>query len=293
MKVRKSYLAIILAIIIGSMLLSGCSGNGAENSTLPDNNSGGTIDIGLLEIGDRVMDTTWEWEYRTGYGYTAQENDVTAPVVWIVVAKDHYGTGSVTLLSENLLGYFTFDTSMLESGLVAGWGHWGDSGTGNAQQGIRPWLNSTGIHAGEGFYAAFSDAFASLVLDTEVLNKEYENGAEYTTSDKVFIPSSTELGDTEHMDTYEIGSVFEYFAGKGDDARTAQVKDDTWGDRTYWLRNPNTQGYRPVGAVYDRGFITNQFADFNNTGVRAVVNVSNTTKVSAAPDEEGIYIIKY
>ncbi|MFO7942138.1 MAG: DUF6273 domain-containing protein [Bacillota bacterium] len=257
-----------------------------------DKSADGTVQIGSLNLGDRLMDESWDWEFRTEWSYGKREGDITSPVIWIVAAKDHYDSPGITLLAENLLGYFPFDTSRVEVGHLAGQNHWGNSGTGNADHGLRPWLNSNGIHEGEGFYAAFSSDFQSIVLETEVPNKEYENGTPYMTTDKVFIPSSTELGDTEHMDTYEIGSAYPFFEGAEDELRTARIMGDDF-CRDYWLRNPNTEGYRPVGSVYEYGMIVSSFADFDSIGVRPVINVSSSATVSAESDEDGVYIFKF
>ena len=72
--------------------------------------------LGELNIGDKVVDNSWEWEHRTGPdrwdGVPYSGTGVTMPVTWIVVAKDHYGPNSgVTLLSEELIGKFMFDNS--------------------------------------------------------------------------------------------------------------------------------------------------------------------------------------
>ncbi len=66
----------------------------------------GTITLGDLPIGARVVDPTWEWEFRTGRGYTREAGDETRHVTWLIVAKDHYDTEEthVTLLAEELLG---------------------------------------------------------------------------------------------------------------------------------------------------------------------------------------------
>lgn len=292
-------IASLVLMLILMVAFAGCSkdeDNGdaiAGSEKEQKESSGETVQISSLNIGDRVMDESWDWEFRTGYVYVQREGDVTSPITWIIVAKDHYNSLGVTLLCENLIAYFPFDTSRFENGLLAGQNHWGESATGTAKHGLRPWLNSNGIHDGEGFYSAFSDNFKSIVLETEIPNKEYEKGTAYTTNDKVFIPSSTELGDTEHIDTYEIGSVYPFFEGAEGKLRTAMIKGDGWGERNYWLRSPNTQGYRPVGSVYESGFFTNDFADFDSIGVRPVVNVSSSAMVSAEPDENGVYILKF
>jgi len=294
----RSFKMFITSIFIIALFLVGCSDkktttdNNNEESQNTNNSQDETIAIGSLEIGDKVVDPSWQWEFRTGVGYTYQEGDVTAPVVWIVVAKDHYSGDSVTLLAENLIGRFPYDTSTLQSGLLAGWNHWGDSGTGNAQQGIRPWLNSTGIHEGEGFYTSFSGDFASIVLATEVPNIDYEFGIEYTTTDNVFIPSGTELGDTDLRDTYSIGTIFDYFSDSDDQARTALILNDYYTE-DYWLRNPISLGYRAVGMIAEYGFFTNNFADFNDIGVRPLVNVSSNVKLNPTVNDDGVYSIVY
>jgi len=200
--------------------------------------TGGTIPIGDLPIGARVVDPSWEWEYRLGLNYSDEiEGDPTPPgevkpVTWIVVAKDHYeGLGPhVTLLTEDLIGLFAFDdsTDRDHEYAIRGYNHWGESGTGNATCGLRPWLNSTGIHLGEGFYRTFSESFKQAVLTTTVPNKEWQNGSAYRTQDKVFIPSTTELGDKEHSVTYRIGDAYAFFTDAGDEERIAMMVGDRW-----------------------------------------------------------------
>jgi HEAT repeat protein len=134
----------------------------------------GTILIGDLPIGARVVDPSWEWEFRAGDNYTG--NGEVKPVSWVIVAKNHYGymERHITLLSEELIGKHVFDnsTDRDHENSKYGYNHWGESGTANATRGLRPWLNSTDIHAGEGFYRAFSDNFKEAVLETTLPNKE-------------------------------------------------------------------------------------------------------------------------
>ncbi len=242
----------------------------------------GTIPLGDLPIGARVVDPGWEWEFRTGRGYAREEGDQTKPVTWLVVAKDHYEglDPHVTLLSEELIGRHVFDNSTH----ITDWGynHWGESGThSSADRGLRPWLNSTGIHSGEGFYRAFSESFTSAVLTTTVPNKEWQNGSAYNTQDKVFIPSTTELGDTEHNWTYQIGSAYPYFQGAGDAKRVARFGGDSrwW----YWTRAPDSRLGRVVLSVSYSGSFAHwvshlAFLDF--LGVRPALNLKSEILVS-------------
>jgi len=278
----KSFKLHRLMILLLVFILVGCSSGG---STLKN-----TQTINKLEIGDRVVDTTWDWEFLRGYGYTPFGEAVTQSVVWIIVAKDHYGSG-VTLLAENVIAYYYFDGSTLASGLMAGQNHWGNSGS-TSTVGLRPWLNSDKPHTGEGFYNAFSAQFKGAVLTTSVPNVKFDDGSVYTTQDKVFIPSSTELGDTEHDSSYEIGSIYDYFIGKDRYAVEAKFPNQGFSE-SYWTRNPITSGYRVEGMVTDSSWFVNNFADFNNVGVRPVVNVDNGTLVSDKANEAGIYEIQY
>jgi len=243
----------------------------------------GTIPIGDLPIGALVVDPGWEWEFRSGYGYAREESDQTKPVTWIVVAIDHYsGLGShVTLLSLDLIGRHAFDNSTHVSD--RGYNHWGESGTHlSADQGLRPWLNSTGIHSGEGFYRAFSESFTSAVLATTVPNKEWQNGSAYSTQDKVFIPSTTELGDTEHNRTYQIGSAYPYFQGSDNLKRVAGIDG---GGKSYWTRSTYSSYSFRVSTVHvvssTGGFnVYYRYADTRRHGIRPALNLKADTLVS-------------
>ncbi len=241
----------------------------------------GTIPIGDLPVGARVVDPGWEWEFRSGYGYTREEGDQTKPVTWIVVAKDHYEglDPHVTLLSEELIGMHVFDNSSH----VTTWGynHWGESGThSSAERGLCPWLNSTGIHSGEGFYRAFSESFTGAVLTTTVPNKEWENGSAYSTQDKVFIPSTTELGD---RDTYHIGTVYPHFKVDGAEKPVASLGGTTW-SWWYWTRSPDSYGGGYVLGVASSGAFNRSRAYYVGIGVRPALNLKDDTLVSDIRD---------
>ncbi len=244
------------------------------------NYENGTTPIGNLLIGARVKDTSWEWEFRTDKIYAGCGE--VKPVTWIIVAKDHYGglEPHVTLLAEELICKYPFDNSS-NRGSDYGRNHWGDSGTDNATHGLRPWLNSTGIHSGEGFYQTFSDSFKVAVLTTTLPNKEWQKGTAYSTQDKVFIPSTTELGDTNNADTYQIGITYPYFQGAADGNREALIGGDT---KWYWTRSPDSYDGHIVRYVLIAGdefyycyTLTGSSADF---WVRPALNVKSEILVS-------------
>jgi hypothetical protein len=252
----------------------------------------GTIPIGDLPIGSRVVDPSWEWEYRLGLDYSDRDLDGDPtpsgefkPVTWIVVASDHYDglEPHVTLLSEELIGKHAFDNSTNRGHEYAeyGYNHWGDSGTANATRGLRPWLNSTDIHAGEGFYQTFSESFKQAVLTTTVPNKEWQSGSAYSTQDRVFLPSATELGESAHNYTYRIDTVYYYFDGAGDAKRVARLDGETW---SYWTRSPDSSGGLFVSHVLDTGEFSNYFYGRADTdvyvAVRPALNLKSEILVS-------------
>ncbi len=287
---KKSYLLFILL----SMMFSACTSNSNSLETESNESSNETSSsdklLSSLSIGDKVVDPSWEWTFKRGFGYTDFDANVTQSVTWIVVAKDHYGSG-VTLLSEKLIAYFSYDESTIDSGLLAGRNHWGNSGS-TSPVGLRPWLNSTTPHEGTGFYSVFSDNFKNALLMTTLDNYDFDLMTSYTSDDLVFIPSNTELGDTVHESTYEIGRTWEYFIGAEDNLRVTNFPDQSYGEE-YWTRSPVDYGYRTEGVVYDSGFFASDFADFNSVGVRPAVNLNSNTKVSETVNEDGYYEIHY
>ena len=213
-------------LIFGATSLFGGADNAADYYIDYEN---GTIPLGDLPIGSRVVDPSWEWEFLTGADYAYEQGDETKPVTWIIVAKDHYDglDPHVTLLTEELIGLFIFDDS-ISRGSNSGSNHWGESSTIDATRGLRPWLNLSGIHSDEGFYQAFSEDFINSVLITTVPNREWFDATSYSTKDHVFIPTTTELGDSVHRSTYTIGSVYPYFSGTGNAKQIALLGGEAW-----------------------------------------------------------------
>ena len=245
----------------------------------------GTVPLGDLSIGARVVDPTWEWEFRTGSDYSLEAGDETKSVTWIIVAKDHYEElePHVTLLSEELIGKHGFDNSTKQGHELAEWGynHWGKSGTADATRGLRPWLNSSGLHSGEGFYRTFSEDFKGAVVNTILPNKEWETGNSYYTNDYVFIPSKTELGDSNHSRTYPIGAVYPYFSGSDDARRVAHIS----GRRAhYWTRSPKSNDGSSVNIVNQAGqflyFLGGGHAHNDRLAARPALNLKSEILVS-------------
>lgn len=274
----------------------------------------GTIPLGELPIGARVIDPTWEWDYRKGINYSERdyyggltEPGEVKPVTWIVVAKNHYDLDEmhVTLLAEELIGRFVFDNSTARGHENEEWGHnhWGESGSANATYGLRPWLNSTGTHSDGGFYNRFSKGFKQALLSTPVPNRDWNEGNFYITIDNVFIPSTTEMGDEEHYMTYSIGKVYPLYSKARNKERVAMMAGTGWPDVLekeykehqedfleawdiydnnwfYWTRSPFSQDGFSVHSVIPNGKFINSHAYSSTYGVRPVVNLKAGILVS-------------
>jgi serine/threonine protein kinase len=239
--------------------------------------TGGTIPLGNLQIGSRVVDPSWEWEYRIGANYSGTGQ--VKPVIWLVVARDHYGSDSgVTLLSDELIGRVAYDNSTHLN--EYGNNHWGESGShSTATWGLRPWLNSTGIHSGEGFSQAFSEEFKQAIVVTTLPNNDGQTGAAYYTEDRVFIPSTTELGQTVHQRSYPIGKIFPYFAESNHVNRIASLG----GSRSWYrTRTPvaDRRQYSSNISPDDGGFYISHLNRNGELGIRPALNLKAETMVS-------------
>ena len=123
----------------------------------------------------------------------------------------------------------------------------------------------------------FSESFKNAVLTTTVPNKEWRNGSAYSTSDQVFIPSKTELGDTVHSRTYPIGTVYAYFFGAGDAKRIALLGGEV---RWYWIRSPASGNGTCVRSFSGAGEFSYGLASPGYHGVRPALNLKSETLVS-------------
>ncbi|TYQ16687.1 UNVERIFIED_CONTAM: S-layer family protein [Acetivibrio alkalicellulosi] len=249
--------------------------------------------VGELSIGDKVVDTSWEWEFRTEGNYSGTGE--IKPVSWIVVAKDHYDVEAeyshVTLLSEELIAIYPFDNSSNRGHEEYGYGHWGESGTPNATHGLRPFLNSLNkaegyAYTGNGFYYSFSDYFKKSVLSTHVSNKEWGTGEFYSTLDKVFIPSQTELNGGE-ANTFVIGSVLEYFDGAENEDRIAKLGEL---NQRYVTRSSHNTVIEGVRLVENSGSFATTRGTTNN-GVRPMLNL--VSNIPIFENIDGVYEIDW
>ena len=278
-----------------SQTMEGSSAGIASTETQPISN---------LKVGDRVVDPSWEWDYPTG-GYYGQEywtdpvsSGIVEPIVWRVVAKNHYAglEPHVTLLSDSLVALGPFDNSSYRDHFSRPSNHWGRSGLPDAWLGLRPFVNGP-------FYDAFSPSFKNRVLTTTIANVDGPTGDSYTTQDRVFVLSTTELGYSA-PELYSIGSALPYFDTEHADGPTGPP-NDTLGQRRWagspvtgstvqFTRTPmsggDTSSQESVWVLSGTGSLLQSIAS-TARGPRPALNIRADVPVSVHSDANGHYVI--
>jgi hypothetical protein len=233
-----------------------------------------------LPLGSLVVDQSWHWQFRPGDNYTGR--GPSKPVSWLVVGKNHFPGMSphVTIVTADLIASYAFDDSTnrgdpiepnILNPLPKGNNHWGESGTGNARHGIRPFLNIT-------FFSAFSEQFAASVLTTDLQNKIWHSGQDYVTKDNVFVLSMVEMGGSKfhqikpnsHVLVGRILPWFDVADISEHRRRVGGVKIGGEGDsKSFWTRTPSSRDVDWVFTSYE-GFATHPEIP---AGVRPALNL--------------------
>ena len=152
-----------------------------------------------------------------------------------------------------------------------------------SQSGIRQWLNGTDtdwwlqqtVHDRKPSYAAklgfLSDLDSSFVdvlgyvNNVTARNIVYEDdgittlGGSFTTSDKVFLPSMTEVGFGNNNGVSE-GSITEYYKGASNTDRIKYDYSSTSSARAWWLRSPTYSRAYSVRLVTSSGALDNDLS---------------------------------
>ena len=256
------------------------------------------------------------------FGRHQVNNEIAWRIPWRIVAKNHngYPSNSVTLMANNIIDLRAFDAAEPNNSnrdrQSYGNNNWRYSN-------LRLWLNSSAgagswysaQHSADqspntnyvtngtpyvnrpGFLHNFSAAERNLLMSTTlktINNTVTDGGGSYTTADKIFLPSETEVGLGNENNIAE-GATFAYFANSNsriaivqEEAYIASLSDSKPSSLTsswyYWLRTPNGSYSNNVRFVTADGSLSNSNAYRGNIGVRPCLNLPASTVVTKFRD---------
>ena len=250
-------------------------------------------------------------------------------IIFKVGAQSHpgYPAQSTTLISDRILSVKAFDAKEPSNG---------DSNRRNygnnryAVSNMRQWLNKVGAgwysaqHSADqapnaanvdsgwnpydaevGFLSGFSQEFVDAILPTTltVVKASVDGGGTEITTDKVFLPSTTEVGLANEGGVAE-GSKWPLFTN--DASRQANPTAQAVSASNYtntnfnatspwywWLRTPLSGYSHSVRIVLSSGVLSGNFAFIGHYGVRPALNLPSRLAVSDAPDADGAYILEF
>lgn len=221
-------------------------------------------------------------------------------IAWRIVDLNHagYPANSITLIADKGLdikakgssGNYT--DSALRSWLNADAATWAKSA--EAASAENPYNTEVG------FLMNFSQAFKNALLTTTVISNGLSGS---NTNDKVFIPSTQEMGFTT---SYSEGTPISYFNSEA--RRIAQLTPEALANSDtqvaaqgtitspwhWWLRTGDYSSNANAGAsamVDKGGGISRATASYGEIAVRPMLNISSETEVSATPDADGAYVL--
>lgn len=278
-----------------------------------------------LAVGSKVRDP------NTKYGNLA--------IVWCVAAVDHagYPSGSVTLVANDILKLAAFDANEPNNTVA------GRKSSGNNRYGvsnIRQYLNS-GAAAGQwysaqhpydaapgsgnvvynpystqaGFLSGFSSGFVSALLDTTVNTAlpVQDGGGSETVTDKVFLPSRTEVMGTNNngiaegtqlplftttsnkysVPTYVALEGNEYFEYAEDDYDMTYPYPNEFESWHWMTRSPYTNSVNAFYYINRDGFADYDSAYYGVRGVRPACNVNASMAQVSDSASGGIYTLTF
>ena len=272
--------------------------------------------LGNLAVGAKVKDTTTNL-----YGQ---------PIVWKVAGKNHsgYPANSVTLITDRIVKIQCSDAKE-PSNSNADRQNYGNNR--HIFSNIRRWLNSNAgagawyaaQHAQDappssanvwsnhnpydnqaGFLNSFSANFINALLTTTLTvarNTVTDGGGSETFTDKIFLPSTTEVGLANENGVAE-GAKLALFSDNASRLAmpTAQaVSNSTYTTGSlnassnwyYWLRTPYAPNSNYVRCVNSGGTLSIDYAFIGNFGVRPLCNLQSSILVSDTVDGDGAYTI--
>lgn len=263
---------------------------------------------------------------KVKFGSYSVNGEAAQPIVWTIVAKNHtgYPGNSVTLHTSEIIDLRCFDAKEPNN---SNSDRQSNGNNRYSVSNIDQWLNKdaasgewysaahsadhspdniAGSNSGtqyanhSGFLSGFTNDEKAAILPTTIrVVKPSEDGGSYEDIiRKVFLPSTTEVGLSNEHSIAE-GKAWGYY--KNNTARIGYITEQCY-DHTiassrpatttawyWWLRTPYYSSLYQSRIVFSTGVLHTDNAYNGNTGIRPVLNLSNTLKVSDFTDGDDCY----
>lgn len=248
------------------------------------------------------------------------------PIIWKIADKNHtgYPDNSVTLITEKCIALRAFDAIEPNNSNSDRKSKGNDK---YSVSNIRQWLNSSASagqwysaqHSADqspsstsyvtcnvysddaGFLNGFSNNFKNAIMSTTLtvaLNTKTEGGGSETVTDKVFLASCTEVGNSENsiVEGAKL-PIFSDNASKIAYCTTEAIEDSDYSSDPYydttawqwWLRTPYTSISYGPRVLTTTGSQSYANANAGHYGVRPLCNLPSSVIISELPDEDGYY----
>ena len=247
------------------------------------------------------------------------------PIIWRVIGQNHYGTGQVSIQTENIIKLACFD-AIEASNSDSNRRQYGNNNY--AVSNIRQWLNSDALswysaqHSADappsnanvwsnyneydafpGFLNGFTTDEKNAILSTNIVygKASVDGGGTATLTDKVFLLSCTEVGlSGDHV----CGTKFSIYSS--DEARIAKPTADAVSNSEYtnsslntssgwywWLRDAYASNSHYARVVFDTGALNYNDAYRGYFGVRPALNLPSSISLSSSTDSDGCYTLVF
>ena len=249
------------------------------------------------------------------FGKHSINGETAQPITWLVVAKNHYDSSSITLLAEKVIDIRQYDaqepTNPNDSRVSSGNSRYSLSN-------IHQWLNSNKIYwytsqhnydappdynNRPGFLYNFESVEYDAIKTTTITSNlsSVDGGGYESISAKLFLPACEELNllNSDEVKDNKMGTAWGYPTDivqvRG--TLTTQVKTYTQVDIEgataidYLTRNTDGDAYVAMvgGLISSWSFKMGITNTSRNKGVRPVMNLSPTLSISDTTDSDGCY----
>jgi hypothetical protein len=272
------------------------------------------------------------------FGQYQVETESKQPIIWQIADKNHtgYPDGAVTLITEKIIDLRGFDGK--ESG-NADSNRASNGNNRYRTSNLRQWLNSGGLASSwfmtqnltdgvanannhdasptdgnmstltgyddkDGFLNCFNTQELAHILDTSLTvakNTVTDGGSSESITDKIFLPSTTEVGLANENSIAE-GSKLTLFSDNASrltyltqqafsNTRSSGKPSSVANPWNWWLRTPDSSNSGYVRSADTDGSLSYRSAYYGNLGVRPACNLSSDILVSDIVDVDGCYTI--